>query len=114
MGEKNYSGNLLTMIGAGAKFDGSIEADHDIRIDGFVKGSVKSSGELTIGSEGCVQADVEVKSAKISGEVNGNLHVSEMVELEEKASLVGDIKTKNLIINEGAVFHGNCKMQNEE
>jgi cytoskeletal protein CcmA (bactofilin family) len=46
----------------------------------------------------------------IGGKVIGNLTVHERVELEVNSSLIGDLNTKDLIINEGAVFHGNCTM----
>ena len=100
-----------TLIGNGAVIKGEITVDHDIRVDGTIEGKVKSSGSLIVGEAGLIEAEVEVKSAKISGKLTGNLMAAERIELEEKAVLTGDIRTRNLIISEGALFHGNCSMQ---
>ena len=102
-----------TLIGSGTVIKGEVVIDHDIRVDGRVEGKLQSSGALIVGESGSIEADLEVKSAKISGKMIGNLLAMEKVELEENASLTGDIKTQNLIISEGAVFHGNCAMQQE-
>jgi cytoskeletal protein CcmA (bactofilin family) len=109
----NNSGKQLhTIIGSGAIIEGTIQLDHSIRIDGTVKGKVVCTGEIEVGSGGVVEADVEVKSACIGGRVVGNMVAKERIELESKALLMGDIKTKDLVINEGAVFQGNCAMEN--
>jgi len=100
-----------TLIGAGASIKGEMTVNHDIRVDGRVEGRLLSTGQLVVGEAGVVEAQVEVRSAKISGKMVGNITVAEKVELEESATLTGDIRTRHLIISEGAVFHGNCSMQ---
>jgi cytoskeletal protein CcmA (bactofilin family) len=100
-----------TLIGTGASIKGELTVDHDIRVDGVIEGKLVSSGSLVVGEAGSIEAEVEVKSAKISGKLTGNLTAEERIELEEKAVLTGDIRTRNLIISEGALFHGNCSMQ---
>ena len=101
---------LYTIIGEGTTFEGSINVPHSVRIDGFFKGKIETTEVLTIGSSGVVEADIVAKSAVIGGKVIGNLTVHDRVELEVNSSLVGDLNTKDLIINEGAIFHGNCTM----
>jgi cytoskeletal protein CcmA (bactofilin family) len=101
---------LYTIIGEGTSFEGSISVPHSLRIDGSFKGKIDTTEVLTIGSAGLVEADIIAKSAIIGGKVIGNLTVHERVELETNSSLVGDLKTRDLIINEGAIFHGNCTM----
>lgn len=100
-----------TLIGAGAVIRGELEADHDLRVDGRVEGKIKAAGSLVVGEGGEIEAEVAVRSAKISGKINGNLTAEEKIELEERATLTGDIRTRNLTISEGAMFHGNCSMQ---
>jgi cytoskeletal protein CcmA (bactofilin family) len=100
-----------TLIGAGAVIKGEITVDHDLRVDGQIEGKIVASGSLIVGESGRIEAEVDVKSAKISGQLTGNLSATEKIELEEKAMLTGDIRTRNLIISEGALFHGNCSMQ---
>lgn len=108
--EKSNKG-LYTIIGEGTTFEGSIVVPHSIRIDGSFKGKIDTSEVLTIGSSGIVEAEIIARSAVIGGKVIGNLSVQERVELEVNSSLIGDLNTKDLIINEGAVFHGNCTME---
>ena len=108
--EKGNKG-LYTIDGEGTVFEGKITVPHSIRIDGSFKGNIETSEVLTVGNTGFVEADIIAKSAIIGGKVTGNLSVEDRVELEANSSLHGDLKTKDLIINEGAVFHGNCSME---
>lgn len=107
--DKNSKG-LYTMLGEGTVLEGSLRVPHSIRIDGTLKGKIDTAEMLTVGSTGLVEADMKAKSAVIGGKVVGNLIADDRVELEANSSLVGDLRTRDLIINEGAVFHGNCSM----
>jgi cytoskeletal protein CcmA (bactofilin family) len=102
--------NINTVVGKDATFDGTLEVQGSLRIDGKVKGAVKCSETVSIGPEGKVEADVHTKSAVITGRVDGNVHASERIELQAKSMVNGDIKTKSLVVEQGAVFHGACKM----
>jgi cytoskeletal protein CcmA (bactofilin family) len=106
-GEKGF----YTMIGEGATVEGTIAIPHGIRIDGTFKGKIDASEILTIGNAGVVEADIKAKSIIIGGKVSGNIIASERVELESRASLIGDLQTRDLVINEGALFHGRCSMK---
>ncbi len=103
---------LHTIIGSGAAMEGTLNVDHSLRVDGTVRGKIICAGEIIVGAGGVVEADVEAKGACIGGRMVGNITARERIELESKAMLTGDIKTKDLIINEGAVFQGNCSMEN--
>jgi len=112
VGKNNFnSKGLHTVIGSGTVIEGTVKVSHDIRVDGVIKGKVVINGDLIVGNTGVIEADIEVKSTKLGGKIIGNLNAKELIELEENASVMGDIKTKDLIINEGAIFHGNCSMQ---
>ena len=106
----NHKG-LHTVIGCGTVIEGTVRVSHDIRVDGTIKGKIAIEGDLIVGSTGIIEADIEARSTKLGGKVVGNLTAKDRIELEENASVMGDIKTKDLIINEGAIFHGNCSMQ---
>jgi cytoskeletal protein CcmA (bactofilin family) len=109
--EKGNKG-LYTILGEGTTFEGSINVPHSVRIDGAFKGKIETSEIVTIGNNGVVEADIIAKSAIIGGKVIGNISVEDRIQLEENSSLIGDLKAKDLIIKEGAVFHGNCAMHN--
>lgn len=105
---------LLTLIGEGTSFQGTIVVPHSMRIDGGFKGKIEVNENITIGASGIVEADIKAKSAIIVGRVVGNLHIDDRVEIKGTASVVGDLRTRELIIDEGAIFHGNCNMEHHK
>jgi cytoskeletal protein CcmA (bactofilin family) len=113
MDKKNQKG-LYTMIGEGSEFEGTITVPHSIRIDGAMKGRLESSETITVGPNGVVEANIIAKNAIIGGKIVGDLVVEDRVEIESNASLIGDLKTRDLVINEGATFHGNCHMDSSK
>jgi len=112
--DKKTDKGFYTMLGPESVFEGTLRVPHSIRIDGVFKGKIETSAMLTIGNDGRVEADIVAKSAIIGGKVTGNLAVEERVELESCSSLVGDLRTRDLVINEGAVFHGKCAMKESQ
>jgi cytoskeletal protein CcmA (bactofilin family) len=109
--EKKTNKGFFTMFGEGSIFEGTIVVPHSIRIDGTFKGKIETSEMLTIGNGGLVEADIRARSAIVGGKVSGNIFVEERVELESQASLIGDLRARDLVINEGALFHGRCSMK---
>lgn len=105
-------GGLNTIIGKDSVIEGNIQVEGGLRIDGVVKGKISATETLTVGDEGKIEAEVSAGIAVIGGRVVGNIFAQEKLELQSKAVVEGDITTKNLIVEEGAVFHGNCKMRN--
>jgi len=102
-----------TTIGFGALLEGSLKAAHNIRVDGNIKGKIVTDGVLIVGTTGILEAEIDVNSTVIGGKVVGQLNAREKIELEQNASVIGELKTKDLIINEGAVFQGSCSMSVE-
>lgn len=107
-------GELNTIIGKGAKFEGNIQVEHSIRIDGMLKGIVKSSDSIVLGKEGVVEGEIHAKNAVIGGKISGKIQAVGKVVLEASAELNGDLKTSKLVINEGAVFDGACVMKSDK
>lgn len=112
-GGQSRGGELNTIIGKGSVFHGTIDIESSIRIDGTVKGKLNCANALIVGKTGLLEAEIKVKSATIGGKVIGSLTAAERVELESKSALLGDLKTRLLIIDEGAIFNGNCSMEEE-
>jgi cytoskeletal protein CcmA (bactofilin family) len=111
MGKNSSGKGQFTMLGEGTVFEGTMSIPHDVRIEGSIKGKIETAESLTVGPTGVVEADIKAKSAIIGGKVVGNVIVDDRVELESNATLIGDLTTRDLIINEGSVFHGNCSME---
>jgi len=100
----------INLIGAGTNIKGDILANGDIRIDGIVTGTVTAKGKLVLGPNGLIDGQVYCKSADVSGNIKGNLTVSELTHLKATAKFTGDINTNKLAIDPGASFSGNCSM----
>lgn len=106
--------SAMTFISDGTRITGDIKVEHDLRIEGHIKGTVEVGGMLVLGPTGKVEGDVTARSATLAGEIRGNLKGHDKIILEAKSLLVGDLVTRDLVINEGAVFQGNCSMPVDE
>lgn len=100
----------LNFIGAGTYLEGNIETKGSLRVDGKVKGIVRSGDTLTVGSSGEIVGEVYVKNAIVGGKIEGNVHIEQKLVLESTSSLTGNLKTSKLIIDEGAFFSGKSQM----
>lgn len=105
---------LDTIIGNETIFEGNIRAAGSVRVDGEFKGEVKTKGDLVIGDSGRVEATVEAANVLIAGYMKGNILAHGKVDLSSAARLYGDIEVQKLVIEEGAVFRGNCFMESAE
>jgi cytoskeletal protein CcmA (bactofilin family) len=101
---------IVSLLGEGAEISGEIFFAKSMRIDGFVKGKIRSDASLIIGSGGKVDADVNVRRISINGEFHGIIHASERVEIHREGRVYGDIYCPCLIIDAGAIFEGRCNM----
>jgi len=110
MKNSNNTSSIVNMIGNGTIITGNIQSKSDIRIDGVLKGSVKTEGKLVVGSAGVVEGDVVCDSADISGEIKAKITVSQLLSLKSTSKLTGDIITNKLSIEPGATFSGSCSM----
>jgi len=105
-------GELATIIGKGTKIDGTITIEGSTRIDGTVTGKLDSNDSVTIGPTGSVKAaEIRAKIIIVGGKVEGNLLADEKVELQSKCEVIGDISSKSLLVEHGAIFHGSSKMK---
>lgn len=104
-------GLLSGFVGNGTTLQGEASFKGMLRVDGHLSGQVKSEGgTLIIGNNGQVDADIEVAVATIHGTVNGDIIASQRLELGRAAKVNGNIQTPSLVIEQGAVFEGSCRM----
>jgi cytoskeletal protein CcmA (bactofilin family) len=101
---------LLNLIGTGTIIKGDIQCNGDIRIDGSVKGKMEVRQKLVIGESGIVQGDVDAANVSVSGVITGNIKCQETAIFHATSQVTGDIHTKQIIIEQGAIFNGQCKM----
>ena len=99
-----------TIIGTGTSIDGKIESSDNLRVEGNVKGIVKTKSKIVLGSSALVEGDVFARNAEIQGTVKGKIEVSELLILGEGCKVEGDIITNKLEVRDGASFNGDCSM----
>jgi len=104
-------GTLSGFVGGGTVVTGEANFKAMMRVDGHLSGRVSSSsGTLIVGANGKVDANIEVAVAVIHGTINGDIIATQRLELGRAAKVNGNIQTPSLIIEQGAIFEGTCKM----
>ena len=81
-----------------------------VMLNGKFKGEISSGDTLIIGERAVVQADVRAGRVTVSGEVTGNLRATERVELRRTARVYGDVEAPVVVVEEGVLFEGHCRM----
>ena len=103
--------NLSTIIGKDSLFTGTMEVKGTLRIDGKVKGKIVSDETVNVGPTGEVEADIDARTVVVAGSVIGNIKTGDKLEMQAKAKVLGDVTTKSIVIEQGAIFHGSCQMK---
>jgi len=104
-------GRLSGFVGSGTVLTGETSFQTMLRIDGHLKGEIRSDdGTLIVGATGRIDANVYVSEAIINGAVNGDITALNKLTLGRAARVVGDIHTARLIIEDGAILEGSCSM----
>lgn len=101
-----------TILRQDASFEGKLVFDGNVLVNGKFKGEIISAGDLTVGSTGLIEGVVEIGTIHIFGEVKGNIRAKQKIVINAPAVVKGDIVAPSLVIEEGAVFEGNCAMGN--
>ena len=104
------SGELNGFLDSGAVFKGELEFEDTMRIDGRFNGKIVSKNELIVGERATIEGDIHVGRIAISGTVIGKIIATQRVEIHRNGKVYSDIDTPALIIEEGAIFQGNCVM----
>lgn len=99
-----------TLVGKNTTIEGSLSAEGTVRVEGKLNGDVVLTGNLIVGEEGYIKGNIKADSVVLSGIVEGNITVNNHLHITSCAKLTGDIDAKSIIIDEGAIFNGNCKM----
>jgi cytoskeletal protein CcmA (bactofilin family) len=104
-------GTLTGFVGNGTTLTGEANFKGMLRVDGGLSGRVSSAdGTLIVSTNGRVDANVEVAVAQIFGTVNGDITASKRIEMGRVAKVTGNIQTPALVIEQGALFEGSCRM----
>ncbi|MDL2308656.1 polymer-forming cytoskeletal protein [Bacteroidales bacterium OttesenSCG-928-C03] len=104
----------VNIIASGTTFVGDIITSGDCRIDGTIKGNIKSKAKVIIGQSGNIEGEITCQSIDIEGCAKANVNAIELLSLKATAVLTGNITVGKISIEPGANFMGNCKMQNSK
>ncbi len=99
-----------TVIGNEAYFQGTLTAKGSLRIDGRVDGSIVDAKIVTVGKSGKVKGDISCEICYVCGEVKGNITALDHIEAHAGSRVDGDIRSSRIMLEEGALFNGNCSM----
>ena len=102
--------NEVTIVGVGARLEGNVVSAGSLRIDGQVKGQVNADGDVTLSPQSQVEADVHAQNVSVAGRFKGNLIVKGKAHLARGGRVDGNITSKALVVEEGAIFHGQSIM----
>lgn len=109
---ENTSG-AVNIIATNTAVTGDIKTESDIRIDGILKGNLHTNGRLILGKTGSIEGEIVCETAEIEGKLHGKISVSDLLTLKSTSILTGEIVTGKLMIEPGANFTGNCKMETQ-
>ncbi len=105
--------SVICIVGRGMKVVGDCHTDGTVRIEGTVHGSVQAGKAVVVGREGSVTGDIITQDAVISGSVSGTVVAESRLELQATCKIEGEVQTRRLQLEEGAVFNGSVKMSAE-
>ena len=101
---------LTAFLDEGSDIEGKYTFSGTVLLNGRFQGEIASPDTLIIGERGVVNATVRAGTLVVNGELVGNVHASERVELSGKARVFGDLESPVLVLEEGVIFEGHCRM----
>ncbi len=102
------------VIGPSMQIKGEIRSREELYVDGEVEGMLELDHALTVGPNGKVKAGIKAREVSILGSVKGNVEAVEKISIKHNGSLVGDIKTAGIVIDDGAYFKGSIDIVRPE
>jgi cytoskeletal protein CcmA (bactofilin family) len=106
------AGGASARIGPSVQVKGEISGNEDLAIHGSVEGTVSlDERRLTIGPTAKVSADLSAREIVIYGSVKGNLKAKDRIEIKKDGSVVGDLSTARIMIEDGAYFKGSIEIE---
>ena len=99
------------VIGRNISVRGTVVGEEDLLVEGRVEGGISLQGHLTVAPEGVIEADIDVDSIEVHGEVVGDIAAARSVTIERGARVAGNVRAPRVIIHDGAHFDGAVEMQ---
>ena len=99
--KEDKAGEYTSVISEQCQFQGTLDLQGSIRIDGSLEGNIDNAKLVTISRTGAMKGDISAKGVVIIGKMEGDICVEEL-EILADASLKGNIRTKSILIEKGA------------
>lgn len=106
-------GKIENVVGVSTHFEGRLTSDGNLRIDGVFEGSIETAGNVIIGEQARVMADITANGVQVWGAVRGDITAAGRLEILSSGRVWGDIKVAALLIDEGGIYRGQCVMQGD-
>ncbi len=94
-------------LGPGLKIKGELIGHEDLKLEGKIEGAISLGGHrLNVGSTAHIHANIVAREVVVAGEVTGNVSARDRIEIKKGGSIVGDLTTARIVIEDGAFFRG--------
>ncbi|MDD2585055.1 MAG: polymer-forming cytoskeletal protein [Syntrophomonadaceae bacterium] len=110
----NENRNMESFISPGVEIKGDIISNGSIRVDGYVEGKLHSKGDLVVGEKGKIKGEVKASNLILAGKIEGDANISERLEIAASGSMLGEVSSKILSIEEGGCLEGTSKMSRQK
>ena len=104
------SNGLTAFIDEGSEIEGRYTFSGTVMLNGRFKGEISTTDTLIIGDKGIMNGDIRAGQVLVSGEVVGNVSAAERIELKRTARVFGDVEAPVVVVEEGVMFEGQCRM----
>ena len=102
---------INAFLGKDTEFEGKLNFNGTVRIDGHFKGEITSAeGNLIVGESGMIDADIHISHIFISGEIRGDIIADHKIDIHPSGKVFGNIQTPTLSLREGAILEGDVRM----
>lgn len=100
----------INMVGEGTVLEGTLRAESDVRVSGRIAGELRVEGKAIVAQDGTVEGEISATDADVAGSVQGEIYVSGRLVLKSTARVDGNIQAARIVVEEGALFTGECRM----
>jgi len=98
---------VISIIGPGMRVDGDCTADGTLRVEGYIKGTVRAGKAVVVSKDGVVEGDILTQDAIIGGKVTGTVSAESRLELQATCQIQGEIRARRIKLDEGGQVNGN-------
>jgi len=103
-----------TFIGPSVRVQGDFTGEGDVTVEGTVAGNLQTKGDVVVGPQALIEAEVKAQNATVSGTIKGNIAIANSLKIRATANILGDIKTTTLSVEDGAIINGKIIMSKDK